>query len=75
MLTFPLGVLNTMPDIKELLQIPKDHYIGMVIGFGYPEISYARGVQKTIGEERIHRLKFFHTKEETKKPFEDEERR
>jgi Fe-S-cluster-containing hydrogenase component 2 len=75
MLTFPLGVLNTMPDIKELLQIPKDHYIGMVIGFGYSEISYARGVQKTIGEERIHRLKFFHTKEETKKPFEDEERR
>lgn len=55
MMTFPLGVLDLMPDIKALLDIPSDHYIGTVIGFGYPEIPYARGVQKTVAPERIHR--------------------
>jgi nitroreductase/ferredoxin len=58
LMTFPLGVLNCMPEIKGALQIPEDHYIGMMIGFGYPEIRYARGVQRTIGQERIHRPKF-----------------
>jgi formate hydrogenlyase subunit 6/NADH:ubiquinone oxidoreductase subunit I len=55
MMTFPLGVLDLMPDIKSLLQIPENHYIGTIIGFGYPEIPYARTVQKTISPERIHR--------------------
>jgi nitroreductase/NAD-dependent dihydropyrimidine dehydrogenase PreA subunit len=58
MLTFPLGVLNRMPKIKAMLEIPEDHYIGMVIGFGYPEIRYARGAQRTVEESRIHRLNF-----------------
>ena len=61
MLTFPLGVLETMPQIKALLGIPDDHYIGMIIGFGYPEIHYARGVQKTIERSRIHRPTFGET--------------
>lgn len=55
MLTFPLGALNRMPEIKKLLQIPENHYIGMLIGFGYPEIRYARGTQRTVEEGRIHR--------------------
>jgi Fe-S-cluster-containing hydrogenase component 2 len=55
MLTFPLGVLNLMPEIRAMLQIPRDHYIGMLIGFGYPEIRYARGVQRGVEENRIHR--------------------
>ena len=55
MMTFPLGALEQMPEIKALLEIPEDHYIGMLIGFGYPEIRYARGVQKTIGAGRVHR--------------------
>jgi hypothetical protein len=46
-----------MPELKSLLEIPEDHYVGMLIGFGYPEIRYARGVQRTIEQERIHRLK------------------
>lgn len=48
MMTFPLNVLDTMPKIKGLLKIPDNHYFGMIVGFGYPEIRYARGVQKEI---------------------------
>ncbi|MCD8090663.1 MAG: nitroreductase family protein [Clostridiales bacterium] len=58
MLTFPLDSLENMPHIKAMLKIPENHYIGMIIGFGYPEIDYARGVQKTVDKSRIHRLKF-----------------
>ena len=45
-MTFPLDVLELMPDIKSILEIPNDHYISMIIGFGYPEIEYKRGSQK-----------------------------
>lgn len=58
MLTFPLGALEQMQDIKAMLNIPDTHYIGMMIGFGYPEISYTRGVQRETEQSRIHRLKF-----------------
>ena len=58
MLTFPLGALEQMPDIKAMLNIPAHHYIGMIIGFGYPEIQYARGVQREMEQGRIHRLTF-----------------
>lgn len=58
MLTFPLTVLEQMPEIKSKLGIPENHYVGMIIGFGYPEIQYARGVQKKMPGSRIHRLLF-----------------
>lgn len=58
MLTFPLGALEQMPDIKAMLKIPDHHYVGMMIGFGYPEIKYTRGVQKEIEQSRIHQLHF-----------------
>lgn len=58
MLTFPLGALKRMPRIMAMLEIPEDHYTGMFIGFGYPEISYKRGVQKTVDPGRIHRPAF-----------------
>jgi nitroreductase len=58
MMTFPLDTLDNMPEIKKMLGIPDDHYIGMVIGFGYPQIKYARGVQKTVEKDRIYRLTF-----------------
>lgn len=57
-MTFPLDVLNCMPNIKAMLKIPENHYIGMIIGFGYPEITYSRGVQKKMSKNRIHRLIF-----------------
>lgn len=58
MLTFPLAVLGRMPEIKARLCIPGNHYIGMMIGFGYPEITYARGSQREMDQGRIHRLVF-----------------
>lgn len=58
MLTFPLGVLNLMPEIKAMLKIPENHYIGMLIGFGYPQIKYRCGSMRIIEKNRIHRLKF-----------------
>lgn len=58
MMTFPLDALNQIPKIKAMLKIPDYHYIGMIIGFGYPEIKYKRGVQKEIEQSRIHRLYF-----------------
>ena len=58
MMTYPLGVLDLMPAIKARLENPEDHYLGMLIGFGYPEIRYARGVQKTIDAHRVHRPRF-----------------
>ncbi len=55
MMTFPLDVLNLMPEVKSMLEIPQEHFIGVIIGFGYPQISYARGTQRKISPERIHR--------------------
>ena len=56
-MSFPKYVLKNMPEIFALLQIPEDHYIGVLIGFGWPEIRYARGTQRTLSAERIHRPK------------------
>ena len=56
MMTFPLGVLALMPNVRTLLGIPEDHYVGMIVGFGYPQIPYARATQRRIDEGRIHRL-------------------
>ncbi|WP_298035517.1 nitroreductase family protein [uncultured Dysosmobacter sp.] len=44
MMTYTMGVLQNMPEILRALKIPEDHYVGAVVGFGYPEINYARGV-------------------------------
>ena len=58
MMTFPLSVLKLMPEVKAMLQIPEEHYIGMIIGFGYPQIPYARGTQRILEQKRLHRLTF-----------------
>ena len=58
MLTFPRSVLQNMPDVRALLQIPEDHYVGVMLGFGWPEIRYARGVRRGVEATRIHRLRF-----------------
>ena len=47
-----------------MLRIPEEHYIGVMIGFGWLEIRYARGAQRTVEDARIHRLRF--DEEETK---------
>lgn len=46
-MSYSAEVLNELAaQAREMLNIPKDHYTGMIVGFGYPEIPYARGVQK-----------------------------
>ena len=54
-MSYPAEVLNELaPRAREMLNIPRDHYTGLIVGFGYPEIEYARGVQKDRGG-KIHR--------------------
>lgn len=54
-MSYPAEVLNELaPEAREMLHIPKDHYTGLIVGFGYPEIGYARGVQKDRSS-KIHR--------------------
>ena len=46
-MSYSAEVLNELaPQAREMLNIPRDHYTGLIVGFGYPEIPYARGVQK-----------------------------
>ena len=58
MMTFPKDALKNMRSIRAILCIPEDHYVGVMLGFGWPEIRYARGTQRGIEEARIHRLQF-----------------
>ena len=54
-MSYPAEVLNELaPAARAMLNIPKDHYTGLIVGFGYPEIEYARGVQKDRGL-KVHR--------------------
>lgn len=54
-MSYPAEVLNELAsNAREMLNIPKDHYTGLIVGFGYPEIRYARGVQKDR-KRKIHR--------------------
>ena len=64
MMTFPKDALKNMRSIRAMLCIPEDHYVGVMLGFGWPEIRYARGTQRGVEETRIHRLRF--ETEETK---------
>ena len=58
MMTFPKDALENMPAIRALLQIPDDHCVGVMLGFGWPEIRYSRGTRRGVEETRIHRLHF-----------------
>jgi len=54
-MSYSSEVLNELaPEARKMLNIPADHYTGLIVGFGYPEIRYARGVQKDRGK-KIHR--------------------
>lgn len=55
MMTFPLAMLDLMPDVRALPGIPEDHYVGMIVGFGHPEIRYARGTQRHVDTSRVRR--------------------
>lgn len=54
-MSYSADVLRELsPKAREMLNIPQDHYMGLIVGFGYPEIEYARGVQKDKGR-KVHR--------------------
>ena len=54
-MSYSAEVLNELaPEARAMLNIPKDHYTGLIVGFGYPEIEYVRGVQKDR-KRKIHR--------------------
>jgi nitroreductase/NAD-dependent dihydropyrimidine dehydrogenase PreA subunit len=54
-MSYPAEVLNELaPEARALLGIPGNHYTKLMVGFGYPEIPYARGVQKERAA-KIHR--------------------
>ena len=55
-MSYAAEVLNELaPEARKMLNIPADHYTGLIVGFGYPEIRYARGVQKDEGA-KVHRF-------------------
>lgn len=46
-MSYPSDVLTQLaPEARRMFGIPADHYMRLIVGFGYPEIPYARGVQK-----------------------------
>ena len=55
-MTYPVAGLSHMPEVEKMLKIPENHYY-CIIGFGYPETAYARGVQRE-GISKINELKF-----------------
>jgi ferredoxin len=54
MMSYSASVICDVPEARMALGIPEDHYMGLIIGFGYSEIKYARGVQKDR-HTKIHR--------------------
>ena len=54
-MSYSSEVLNELaPKARKMLDIPENHYTGLIVGFGYPEIPYPRGVQKER-KGKIHR--------------------
>lgn len=53
-MSYPSEVIQYNPEARKLLNIPENHYMKLIVGFGYPEIKYARGVQKDR-RNKIHR--------------------
>jgi hypothetical protein len=54
MMSYAASVIQDVLQARQLLGIPEDHYMGIIVGFGYPEIKYARGVQKDRSA-KLHR--------------------
>lgn len=59
----PWAALQTCPRARAFLQIPKNHYISCLVGFGKPEYQFARGVQRSDAL-RINRITSETTKEQ-----------
>ena len=54
-MSYPSDVICQLaPNARRMLEIPEDHYMRLIVGFGYPEIPYVRDVQKDRSG-KIHR--------------------
>lgn len=53
-MSYPSDLFEENPELKQMLEIPENHYMKLMVGFGYPEISYHRGSQKE-GLRKIYR--------------------
>ncbi|NTW72169.1 MAG: 4Fe-4S dicluster domain-containing protein [Eubacteriaceae bacterium] len=54
-MSYPSDVLQEIAtEAGKMLGIPDNHYKKLIVGFGYPEIPYSRGVQKDRTS-KIHR--------------------
>lgn len=51
----PWAALQTCPRARAFLQIPENHYISCLAGFGWPEYQFVRGVQRS-GALKINRI-------------------
>jgi nitroreductase/Pyruvate/2-oxoacid:ferredoxin oxidoreductase delta subunit len=59
-MSYPSEVIEELvPIVKDMLGIPKDHYMKLIVGFGYPEIKYSRGVQRERTK-KVHRYSKTH---------------
>ena len=45
-MSLPCAVLNNVPEARELLGLPETRHFDMIMGFGYPATTFARGVQR-----------------------------
>lgn len=58
----PWAALQTCPRARAFLQIPENHYISCLVGFGYPEYQFERGVDRADAL-KINRITSETTKE------------
>ena len=54
--TYAAEQLSKSKEARKLLRIPDNHEVMVVVGFGYPEIKYARGVKKDRSR-KMHRIR------------------
>ncbi len=46
-MSYSAEVLNELaPNARKMLGIPVDHYTGLIVGFGYPEIKICQRCTK-----------------------------
>jgi nitroreductase len=45
-MTMPVGAMSKMPEVEALLGIPENRHYDCIVGFGYPDVEFARGVQR-----------------------------
>lgn len=53
-MSYAADVIMSNSEVRKMIGIPENHYMKLIVGFGYPEINYYRGVQKDR-KKKIHR--------------------